>query len=154
MKIEMWPIDRVRPYENNPRLNDDAVAAVAASLKEYGWRQPIVVDGAGVIIVGHTRLKGALKLGLTQVPVHVATDLTEAQVRAYRIADNSTNEIANWNYDLLPIELTALREMDYDLGLLGFDVEELRRILSGDVQQGLTDPDDVPLPPDNAVTQP
>ncbi len=154
MTIEFRPIDQITPYANNPRNNDDAVDAVAASLKEFGFRQPIVVDSAGVIIVGHTRFKAAKKLGLAKVPVHVATDLTEAQVKAYRIADNATNEIAEWNYEMLPIELSALQEMDFDLGTLGFDDEELKRIMSGDVEQGLTDPDDVPLPPDEATTKP
>lgn len=154
MKIELRPIDQIKPYPGNPRQNDSAVEAVAASLKEYGFRQPIVVDGGDVIIVGHTRYKAAQKLGLKKVPVHVATDLTPAQVKAYRIADNATNEIAEWNYELLPIELSALQEMNYDLGLLGFDQEELQRIMSGDVEQGLTDPDDIPAPPDAATTQP
>jgi DNA modification methylase len=153
MQIELRSIDQVKPYPGNPRQNDDAVDAVAASLKEFGFRQPIVVDAEGIIIVGHTRYKAALKLGLKQVPVHVATDLTPAQVKAYRIADNATNEIAEWNYELLPIELSALQEMHFDIGTLGFDEEELQRIMSGDVQEGLTDPDDVPLPPDAATTQ-
>ena len=154
MQIELRPLDQVKPYPGNPRQNDEAVDAVAASLKEFGFRQPIVVDADGVIIVGHTRYKAAQKLGLAQVPVHVATDLTPAQVKAYRIADNATNEIAEWNYELLPIELSALQEMHFDIGTLGFDEEELQRIMSGDVQEGLTDPDDVPLPPDAATTQP
>jgi len=151
MNIEIRPIDQIKPYPGNPRQNDEAVGA---SIKEFGFRQPIVVDGDGVIIVGHTRFKAALKLGLKQVPVHVATDLTPAQARAYRIADNATNEIAGWNYELLPIELSSLQEMNFDLGLLGFDQEELSRIMSGDVQEGLTDPDDIPAPPDAATTQP
>lgn len=87
MQIELRPIDSIRPYENNPRLNNEAVAAVANSLKEFGFRQPIVVDGESVIVVGHTRYKAALKLGLKQVPVHTATDLTPAQIKRYRIAD-------------------------------------------------------------------
>jgi DNA modification methylase len=154
MTLELRPIDQITPYPGNPRNNDAAVDVVAASLKEFGFRQPIVVDTAGVIIVGHTRFKAAKQLGLAKVPVHVATDLTETQVKAYRIADNSTNEIAEWNYEMLPIELSALQEMDFDIGMLGFDDEELKRIMSGDVEQGLTDPDDVPLPPDEATTKP
>lgn len=153
MHIDLRPIDQVKPYPGNPRQNDEAVEAVTASLREFGFRQPIVVDADGVIIVGHTRYKAAQKLGLTQVPVHVATDLSPAQVKAYRIADNATNEIAQWNYELLPIELSSLQEMDFELGLLGFDPEELQRIMSGDVEQGLTDPDEVPAPPDEAITQ-
>ena len=96
MNIELRPIGQIRPYENNPRLNDAAVDAVVASLKEFGWRQPIVVDGDGVIVVGHTRYKAAQKMGLTEVPVHVAADLTAAQAKAYRIADNQTATIADW----------------------------------------------------------
>ncbi len=97
MQIELRPIDQVKPYPGNPRQNDEAVDAVAASLREFGLRQPIVVDAEGVIIVGHTRFKAAQKLGLAQVPVHVATDLTPAQVKAYRIADNQTASIAEFS---------------------------------------------------------
>jgi DNA modification methylase len=154
MKIELWKITDVTPYSGNPRLNDDAVDAVAASLKEFGFRQPIVVDGEGVIVCGHTRYKAALKLGLEKVPVHVAKDLSPEQVRAYRIADNQTASLATWNYDLLPIELAGLKEANYDLGLLGFDPDELARLLDPTVKDGLTDPDDVPAPPDAAITQP
>jgi len=154
LRIEMWTLDRVRPYENNPRNNDKAVDAVAASIKEFGFSQPIVVDSDSVIIVGHTRLKAAQKLGLDRVPVVVASHLTPEQVRAYRIADNKTAEIAEWNYDLLPIELSALQEANYDLGLLGFNAEELAKLMDTGVSEGLTDPDDVPLPPDEAITQP
>jgi len=86
--IELRDINLVTPYERNPRLNDGAVDAVAASLQEFGFRQPIVVDGNGVIIAGHTRFRAAKKLGLKKVPVHVATDLSPEQVKAYRITDN------------------------------------------------------------------
>ncbi len=154
LHLEMWPLDRVRPYENNPRNNDDAVDAVAASINEYGFAQPIVVDSDSVIIVGHTRLKAAQKLGLDRVPVVVASHLTPDQVRAYRIADNKTAEIAEWNYDLLPIELSALQEANYDLGLLGFNAEELAKLMDTGINEGLTDPDEVPEPPDEAITQP
>ena len=85
--VELRPIDAIRPYPGNPRVNDDAVDAVAASLKEFGFRQPIVIDAEGVIIAGHTRWKAARKLGLARVPVHVATDLTPEQAKAYRIED-------------------------------------------------------------------
>ena len=96
MQVEMWSLDRIKPYENNPRLNDDAVDAVIHSIKEFGFRQPIVVDTAGVIIVGHTRFKAATKMGLAEVPVHVAKDMEPEAVRAYRIADNRTGESAQW----------------------------------------------------------
>src|SRR5918995_1308258 len=105
MEIELWPITGIRPYENNPRINDDAVDSVAASIREFGFRQPIVVDSDGVIICGHTRWKAAQKLGLEKVPVHVATDLTPEQIKAYRIADNQTASLAEWDQELLPLEL-------------------------------------------------
>jgi ParB-like chromosome segregation protein Spo0J len=154
MQIEMWPIGRVKPYPGNPRLNDAAVDAVAKSLQEFGWRQPIVVDKDGVIVVGHTRWKAAQKLGYSEVPVHVAADLTPAQARAYRIADNQTATIADWDTDLLPLELADLKALDFDLDLLGFGQDELAKLLGTDVASGLVDPDDVPAPPDEAVTQP
>lgn len=154
MKVELWLIAKVKPYENNPRVNDGAVDAVATSIREFGFRQPIVVDTEGVIICGHTRYKAAQKLGLEKVPVHVAKDLTPEQIKAYRIADNKSAELADWNYDLLPIELAELQEMDFDLDLLGFDDKELAKLLNPGVQEGLTDPDDVPDPPDEAITQP
>ncbi|MDZ4850826.1 MAG: DNA methyltransferase [Pirellulaceae bacterium] len=154
MDIKLTPIDQIRPYENNPRINDGTVDAVAKSIQEWGFRQPIVVDAHGVIIVGHTRWKAAKKLGLSAVPVHVARDLKPEAVQAYRIADNKTAELSDWNYDLLPIEIDALKEANYDLGLLGFDSEELARIMGNGIEEGLTDPDDVPLPPDEAITQP
>jgi DNA modification methylase len=154
MKIELRNLSDIKPYENNPRLNDDAVDAVAASIREFGFRQPIVVDAEGVIVVGHTRYKAALKLGLEKVPVHIAKDLTPEQIKAYRIADNKTAELSDWNYDLLPIELGELKGMNYDLGLLGFDPDELAKLLDPGVKDGLCDPDEVPAPPDEATTQP
>ena len=154
MHVELWPIERVKPYFRNPRVNDAAVDAVAASLKEFGWRQPIVVDQDGVIVVGHTRWKAAKKLGLAQVPVHIATDLSPQQIQAYRIADNQTATIAEWDFDLLPLELADLQAANYDLSLLGFDRDELAELLAPDGAAGLTDPDDVPAPPDEATTKP
>jgi DNA modification methylase len=154
MHIEIRSIDRIKPYDNNPRVNDAAVDAVAASLKEFGWRQPLVIDTDGVLVVGHTRWKAALKLGLEQVPVHVATELTPAQIKAYRIADNQTASIAEWDYELLPLELTDLKAMEFDLNLLGFEEDELAKILGAEMQDGLTDPDEVPEPPDQPTTQP
>ncbi len=154
MKIQLRPIDQIKPYPGNPRINDIAVDAVAASLKEFGARQPIVVDAEGVIIVGHTRLKAAQKLGLKQFPVHVATDLTPAQVRAYRLADNQTATIADWDMDMLAIELSALKEIDFDLSLLGWSPDELDEIMAPEGNPGLTDPDEIPAPPDAATTKP
>lgn len=154
MKLEERSTNDLRPYEKNPRINGDAVDAVAASIREFGFRQPIVVDENGVIICGHTRWKAAKKLGLEKVPVHVAKDLTPAQVKAYRLADNQTASLAEWDFELLPIELADLQAADFDLELLGFDEDELASLLDGGVTDGLTDPDDVPEPPDEATTQP
>jgi DNA modification methylase len=153
MKIELKNIADIKPYPNNPRINDDAVDAVVASIREFGFRQPIVVDTELVIVCGHTRYKAALKLGLKKVPVHIAKDLTPEQIKAYRIADNKTAELAEWNYDLLPIELGELQALNYDMTLLGFDPDDLAQLLDPGVTEGLTDPDDVPEPPDEAITQ-
>ena len=152
MHVEMRSLREIRPYPNNPRHNDHAVDAVAESIREFGFRQPIVVDEEGVIIVGNTRYKAAVKLKLDQVPVHVATGLTPAQIKAYRIADNKTAEIADWNHDLLVQELMDLQKMDYAVDLLGFSSDELHQLL-GD-QKGLVDPDEIPEPPDEPITQP
>jgi len=154
MDVKLVNIDDIKPYEGNPRLNDQAVDAVAASLREFGFRQPIVIDEAGVIIVGHTRWKAAKKLGLAKVPVHVAKDLSPEQAKAYRLADNQTNTLAEWNYELLPIELKDLQAADFDLGLLGFGAEELAKLLAPGVKDGQCDPDEVPAPPDEATTRP
>src|SRR5690242_11027623 len=105
MLVELRDIRTIQPYANNPRRNDHAVAAVAASIQAFGFRQPIVVDEAGIIVVGSTRYKAALLLGLEQVPVHVATGLTPAQVKAYRLADNKTAELAEWDDTLLVQEI-------------------------------------------------
>jgi len=154
MKIEHRKLADIRPYEKNPRANDQAVEAVARSIQEFGFRQPIVVDAEGVIVVGHTRFKAAQKLGLETVPVHVADNLTAAQLKAYRIADNQSATLAEWDFDLLPLELNDLQGMDFDVDLLGFDPDELAKILNPDLKEGLTDPDDVPEPPDEATTRP
>jgi hypothetical protein len=154
MNIELRKLSEIKLYKNNPRHNDDAVDAVAQSIREFGFRQPIVVDAEGVIVVGHTRYRAALKLGLEKVPVHVAIDLTPEQLKAYHIADNKTNELSDWNYDLLPIELGELQACNYDLDLLGFDPDELAKLLDPGVKDGLCDPDEVPAPPDEPVTRP
>jgi len=154
MKVEQRKTADIKPYDKNPRDNDGAVEAVARSIREYGFRQPIVVDADGVIIVGHTRWKAAQKLGLEEVPVHVVTDLTPPQIKAYRIADNKVAELASWDMDLLPIELSELRGMDVDLESLGFSTEELEKMLGASGTEGMTDPDAIPEPPDAAVTQP
>ena len=156
LSVEYRPLVDIQPYEKNPRVNDAAVDAVAESIRQFGFRQPIVVDEAGVIVCGHTRWKAAQKLGLAEVPVHVATDLTPEQIRAYRIADNKTNELATWDMELLPLEVAELRDAGIDWSLLGFDADDLAKLFDAadGVKPGLTDPDEVPAPPDEATTRP
>lgn len=140
MKIEQWPIEKPIPYARNPRkISDQAVAAVAGSIREFGFRQPIVVDEAGTVIVGHTRLLAARKLGLTEVPVHVAAGLTPEQVKAYRLADNRVGEFSAWDAELLGLELG---EIDLDLSFCKFDDLDLASKTAQTLDQG--DPDDVP----------
>lgn len=121
MQVKTVSIDQIKPYENNPRNNDDAVDAVANSIKEFGWQQPIVVDNGGVIIAGHTRYKAAKQLKLKEVPIVVADNLTEEQVNAYRLADNKSGELATWDDDELQEELDKI--LDIDMTDFGFDLE-------------------------------
>lgn len=129
MKVELVKIEVITPYRGNPRRNAAAVDAVCASIQEFGWRVPIVVDSKMVIVAGHTRYLAARKLGLKRVPVHVAKDLTPAQARAYRLADNKTGEAAAWDGEMLAIELKDLRAGGFDVGKAGFDSDEVAKIL-------------------------
>lgn len=156
MRVENWPIDRPVAYARNPRRNAAAIDKVAASLKEFGWKQPVVVDAQGVIVVGHTRVLAAKKLGLAEVPVVVASDLTPAQCKAYRLADNRTNEEAEWDNPLLALELEDLKLDSFDLGLMGFDADELAALdaVGKSTAQGLTEDDAAPEPPAEPVSAP
>jgi len=150
MNIELWAIDKPKPYEQNPRkCPDSAIAKVAKSIKEYGFRQPIIVDRDGVIIAGHTRLLASKRLGLKQVPVHVA-DLTPEQAKAYRLADNRVAQETDWDHDLLKLELGDLKELDFDLDLTGFDAPELNRLMQDDEEQERAE--ETPEPPVNPVS--
>lgn len=123
MEVVMMPIEELVPYENNPRKNDEAVQKVAESIKEFGFKVPIIVDKNNVIVAGHTRLKAAQELGLETVPVIKADDLTEEQVRAFRLADNKTAEFAEWDFVALQEELDQISEID--MSLFGFEeIEE------------------------------
>lgn len=122
MEVKSMSIDDIKPYENNPRDNDDAVDSVANSIKEFGWQQPIVVDKDMVIIVGHTRYKAAKKLGMDKVPVVVASSLTPEQVKAYRLADNKVGELADWDMEKLNTELDGIEDIDMsEFGFEGLD---------------------------------
>ena len=153
MKIETVSIEKIIPYARNPRNNEHAVAKVAGSIKEFGWQQPIVVDKDYVIVAGHTRLLAAQQLGMKEIPVKIADDLTPAQIKAFRIADNRTHEESEWIDDLLALELIEIRDMGYDLEITGFDPDELDKLLSGD-SDGLTDEDAVPEVEEKVITQP
>jgi DNA modification methylase len=150
MNIQEIEIDKLIPYHNNPR-KDQAVDKVASSINEYGFQQPIVVDKNMVVIVGHTRLLGAKKLGLSKVPVYIA-DLSESKAKAYRIADNRLNEDSNWDFNLLDLEIKNLLDDDYDIDLLGFDSSELDKFLTND-EEYLTDEDEVPEPPEEPIAK-
>src|ERR1700730_15506431 len=156
MKINMVSVEKVFPYKRNPRRNEDAVEKVATSIKEFGFKQPIVVDKDAVIIVGHTRLLAALRLGMKEVPVLVATDLTPAQVKAYRLADNRVHEEAEWDEELLALERGDLSKLGFNLEATGFDADEISALLALD-QGGLlegADEDAVPEIPEKPVTFP
>lgn len=120
MEIQERKLSEIIPYENNPRHNDEAVDKVAASLQEFGWQQPIVVDTEGIVIAGHTRLRAAQKLGMESAPVIVAEDLTEEQTKAYRLADNKTAEFSGWDFDLLNAEIFSIDQID--MSQFGFDM--------------------------------
>lgn len=126
-KIIYKPVDELIPYINNPRKNDQAVDAVASSINNFGFKVPIVIDKYGEIVTGHTRLKAAKKLGLKEVPVIIADDLTENQVRAFRLADNKVAELAEWDEEILQAELDLT---DFDMGQFGF--EEMQEIVSNE----------------------
>jgi len=150
LTVEQWPIARPQPYPKNARkLSDRAVDVVAESIRAFGFRQPIVVDAKDVIIVGHTRLLAAQKLELTVVPVHVATTLTPAQVRAYRLMDNRTNEEATWDPELLATEMAELQALGIDLNTTGFDEAQIEEILKPPPH---TEADDAPPLPDKPVS--
>jgi len=151
VKIEQWKIEDIIPYENNPRINDHAVDKTAMSIEQYGWQQPIVVDVNGIILVGHTRLKSAIKLGLNTCPVVTAHKLTAAQAKAYRLADNKTGELADWNQELLNVEIQELVDLDFDIELTGFDLEDFD--ILGEASGGNTEDDEVPEVPEEPVTK-
>jgi ParB-like chromosome segregation protein Spo0J len=151
------PIEALIPYARNSRTHsDEQVAQVAASIREFGFTNPVLIDEAGGIIAGHGRVLAARKLGLAEVPCLTLAGLTEAQKRAYVIADNKLALNAGWDEDLLALEIKDLQGMDFDLDLLGFDAGELDELLAlGDATpEGHTDPDAVPEPQAQAITVP
>ena len=149
--IEWWPIDRARDYPKNGRKwTEQAVDKVASSIKEYGWRQPIVCDADDVIIIGHLRRAAGRKAGMTECPVHVARNLTPEQVRGLRLMDNRSHEEAEWDLKLLAMEMSELRALAVDLSLTGFDENELAKLIGS---AGTGDEDAVPEAPAAPVTR-
>ena len=154
MIVENIDINLLKPYANNPRkLTPKAIEKVAESLKQFGFRQPIVVDNDNIIVVGHTRYQASRKLGYTQVPITKINNLTKEQINAYRIADNRTNEEAEWDDELLALEIKDLEMKDFDISLTGMDKPELDKILFEE-KQGNTDDDEVPEAPEEPITKP
>lgn len=152
LEVTYRPIESLIPYARNSRTHSDAqVAQIAASIKEFGWTNPVLIDAEGGIIAGHGRIMAGRKLGITEAPCIVLDGLTEAQRRAYVIADNKLALNAGWDIDLLKIELGDLKALDFDLSLTGFDPGELGNLLA-DKTDGLTDEDAVPETPARAVT--
>lgn len=144
-KIEQWEIDRLIPYARNPRKNDHAVDRIASAIREFGFKVPIIAKSNGDVVDGHLRLKAAQKLGMDTVPVVIADDLTDAQVKAFRLSVNKMAELAEWDNELLGLELAELEEMDFDIELTGFDQKEIDDIFADTALNiGLTDPDDAP----------
>jgi DNA modification methylase len=154
LEIAWRPLGELIPYARNPRTHTDAqVAQIAASIREFGWTNPVLVDGASGIIAGHGRVLAATKLGLERVPVIELVHMSEAQKRAYVLADNQLALNAGWDEALLRLELADLSELGFDLGLIGFGAGELERLLAGDGRTGLTEDDDAPALPEQAVTK-
>ena len=156
MQIEHVSIENLIPYARNTRTHSDEQAAqIAASIREFGFTSPVLIDAKGGIIAGHGRVMAALILDMTAVPCIRLSHLTEVQKRAYVIADNKLALNAGWNEELLKSELAALKDLDFNLDLTGFDLEEIETLFSVPItEEGLTDPDDVPDPPVVPVTQP
>lgn len=123
MQIIEKSIADIRPYENNPRNNEAAIQYVANSIKDFGFKVPIVIDKNGTIITGHTRVLAAKKLGMKTVPCILADDLTPEQVKAFRLADNKVSEMADWNWAKLEKELDSLGNLDWDMSSFGFDMQ-------------------------------
>lgn len=154
LKTESWPIERLVPYARNPRKNDEQVERMVAAIREFGFRIPVVAKSDGTVVDGHLRLKAARKLGLMEVPVALADELTDAQVKAFRLLANRSANWAAWDEDLLALELEELQAMAFDVSLTGFDVAEIDSLLAKPTTDGLTDPDEVPETPAEPVSKP
>ena len=153
LQHDTWPIERLVEYIRNPRKNDHAVDKVAAAIREFGFRVPICAKSDGTVVDGHLRLKAAKKLGVTEVPVVLADDMTEAQIKAFRLSVNKVAEFAEWDNELLALEFAELEDMGFDLDLTGFNADEISDLFPDEPTVGLTDEDAVPEPPEVPVTR-
>ncbi len=152
-KVEQWSIDRLIPYANNARTHSaDQVAQIAASIKEWGWTTPVLVDETGSIIAGHGRTLAARLLKMTEIPVMVADGWSDAKKRAYIIADNKLALNAGWDNEMLALELGEIGDLGFDLDLTGFTAEEIAALMPEQIEPGLTDEDAVPEVPEQPVT--
>jgi ParB-like chromosome segregation protein Spo0J len=143
--IEPWPIERLVEYARNPRKNDAAVDRMCASIREFGFKIPCLVRSDGEVVDGHLRLKAARKLGITEIPVILCDEWTPTQVKAFRLMVNRSVSWAEWDEELLALELQDIQASDFDLSLTGFEDEELARLLAAqDAAEGLTDEDSIP----------
>src|SRR5712691_2739593 len=149
LQIQIWHIDRLVFYARNPRKNDFAVDRMCASIREFGFKIPVLARSDGEVVDGHLRLKAARKLGITEVPVILCDEWTPAQVKAFRLMVNRSVAWAEWDEELLSLELLDLKGLDFDLSLTGFEDGELARFLAAeDATEGLTDEDAVPELPE------
>jgi hypothetical protein len=154
LQIAWRRLGELIPYARNPRTHSDAqVAQIAASIREFGWTNPVLVDGGNGIIAGHGRVLAARKLRLERIPTIELAHMTEAQKRAYLLADNQLAVNAGWDEALLKLELADLFELGFDFGLIGFSEGELERLLAGEGNTGLTEDDEAPALPEHSVTQ-
>jgi DNA modification methylase len=144
LQHETWPIDKLIEYARNPRKNDHAVDRVAAAIREFGFRVPVVAKSDGTVVDGHLRLKAAKKLGLTEVPVVLADDMTDLQIKAFRLSVNKMAEFAEWDNELLVLEFDELTEAGFDTLLTGFTQDEIDALTPEQIPEGLTDEDAVP----------
>ncbi|QQQ00915.1 DNA modification methylase [Lysobacter enzymogenes] len=154
LQLEHWPVDRLIAYARNPRENDHAVDQMAAVIREFGFRIPCVVRSNGELVDGHLRLKAARKLGLESVPVVLADELTEAQVKAFRLLANRSATWANWDEQLLQLELADLDALEFDLALTGFDDDEIEEMLAAVSGEGQTEEDAAPEPEEHPISRP
>jgi DNA modification methylase len=152
--IEIWPIDKFIPYARNPRKNDAVVDRMAASIQEFGFKIPVLARSSGEVVDGHLRLKAARKLGITEIPVILCDEWTPAQVKAFRLMVNRSVTWADWDDDLLGLELLDLKNLDFDLGLTGFEDKELVRLLvAQEATDGLCDEDVAPPVPQTPTSK-